>query len=212
MQVIDLPLNQLQEAPWNPNQMDAAMLNKLRESIARYGLVENLVVRPLDGGCYEVLSGNQRLQILRELRHSPVPCVVVALNDAHARLLSQALNRIQGEDNLGLRAEVLREVLNTLPQKEVLSLLPETTEGLKALAMLGRDTMAEYLQNWQQAQGARLKHLTFQFTSAQLAVVEEALSRLVSLARETHTASPNARGTALYLLCLGYLEREERRV
>jgi hypothetical protein len=138
--------------------------------------------------------------------------VVVALNDAHARLLSQALNRIQGEDNLGLRAEVLREVLNTLPQKEVLSLLPETTEGLKALAMLGRDTMAEYLQNWQQAQGARLKHLTFQFTSAQLAVVEEALSRLVSLARETHTASPNARGTALYLLCLGYLEREERRV
>ena len=210
MQVIDLPLNQLQEAPWNPNQMDAAMLNKLRESIARYGLVENLVVRPLDGGCYEVLSGNQRLQILRELRHSPVPCVVVALNDAHARLLSQALNRIQGEDNLGLRAEVLREVLNTLPQKEVLSLLPETTEGLKALAMLGRDTMAEYLQNWQQAQGARLKHLAFQLLPDQLEVVEEALSRLLPLARQAPTDSPNARGTALYLLCLGYLEREGR--
>src|SRR5918992_4861266 len=211
MQVIDLPLNQLQEAPWNPNQMDAAMLNKLRESIARYGLVENLVVRPLDGGCYEVLSGNQRLQILRELRHSPVPCVVVALNDAHARLLSQALNRIQGEDNLGLRAEVLREVLNTLPQKEVLSLLPETIEGLKALAMLGRDTMAEYLQNWQQAQGARLKHLAFQLLPDQLEVVEEALSRLLPLARQAQSHSPNARGTALYLLCLGYLEREERR-
>jgi ParB family transcriptional regulator, chromosome partitioning protein len=48
MQMVDLPIDQLQEAPWNPKQMDEAMLQKLRESLTRYGLVQNLVVRPLD--------------------------------------------------------------------------------------------------------------------------------------------------------------------
>ncbi|HZA22739.1 MAG TPA: ParB N-terminal domain-containing protein [Dehalococcoidia bacterium] len=212
MQMVNLPLDQLQEAPWNPNQMSQAMLQKLRESVTRYGLVQNLVVRPLDKGCYEVLSGNQRLQVLRELKHSPVPCVVVNLDDVHTRLLGQALNRIQGEDDLGLRAELLWEVLQALPQRDVLNLLPETTQSLQAMASLGQEDMASYLQNWQQAQGARLKHLAFQLLPSQLEVVEEALSRLLPLARQAQSHSPNARGTALYLLCLGYLEREERRV
>ncbi|HZA25354.1 MAG TPA: ParB/RepB/Spo0J family partition protein, partial [Dehalococcoidia bacterium] len=110
MKVTELPLEQLKEAPWNSNQMAEAMLSRLRESLTRYGLVQNLVVRPLEGDCYEVLSGNQRLWVLRELQRSPVPCVVVGLNDAHARLLSQALNCIAGEDDLGLRAEMLKEI------------------------------------------------------------------------------------------------------
>ena len=29
MQLIEIPLDQLWEAPWNPNQLDLAMMNKL---------------------------------------------------------------------------------------------------------------------------------------------------------------------------------------
>jgi ParB family chromosome partitioning protein len=206
LKVIDLPLDQLKEAPWNPNQMDEAMLQKLRESLSRYGLVQNLVARPLEEDCYEVLSGNQRLQVLRELKRSPVPCVVVELDDAHARLLSQALNRIAGSDDLGLRAEILKEVLEQVPEAEVLRLLPETTQGLAALASLGQQDLAGYLQNYQQSQAARLKHLTFQSTPAQLEVIEEALARVMSQAGKTPGDNPNPRGNALYLLCQTYLE------
>jgi ParB family chromosome partitioning protein len=144
--------------------MAEAMLQKLRESLTRYGLVQNLVVRPLAVDCYEVLSGNQRLQVLREVHVDPVPCVVVDLDDAQ---LSQALNRIGGEDDLGLRAEMLKEILDRIPQAEVVKLLPETAESLQAFATLGQQDLAGYLQNWQQAQVARLKHLTFQSTPAQ---------------------------------------------
>ena len=210
MQIIEIPLNKLVEAPWNPNQLDPAMLARLTESISRYGLVQNLVVRPLGDGTYEVLSGNQRLQVLRERGHEVVPCVVVELDDAPARLLAQALNRVHGEDDLGLRAELVREVLDKLSQEEVLSLLPETAESLSSLCSLGQEDMAEYLASWQKAQAARLKHLQFQLTSAQTEVVEEVLARLLPGARESRGDSPNARGTALYLLCLGYLEREGR--
>jgi ParB family chromosome partitioning protein len=206
VKVNELPLEQLKEAPWNPNRMDEAMLQKLRESLTRFGLVPNLVVRPLEENSYEVLSGNQRLQVLRELQRSPVPCVVVELADAHARLLGQALNRIAGSDDLGLRAEMLKEILNQIPQAEVLKLLPETAESLNAFASLGQQDLAGYLQNYQQSQQARLKHLTFQSTPAQLEVIEEALARVMPQAGETLGDNPNPRGNALYLLCKSYLE------
>ncbi len=67
MKVIELPIDQLVEAPWNPNQMDQAMLAKLRRSLIGFGLVMYLVVRLLCKDVYEVLSGNQILKVLKEL-------------------------------------------------------------------------------------------------------------------------------------------------
>ncbi|MBI4337453.1 MAG: hypothetical protein HY683_06460 [Chloroflexi bacterium] len=68
--------------------------------------------------------------------------------------------------------------------------------------------LAARLQAWQQAQPARFKYLQFQLTAVQLEVVEAALERLLPTARQERGESPNARGTALYLLARGYLERE----
>ena len=62
MKSVDLCLEHLREAPWNPNHMDATMAAKLRNSIARYGVVENLVVRPLDGNTYEVFQATSGLK------------------------------------------------------------------------------------------------------------------------------------------------------
>ena len=68
--------------------------------------------------------------------------------------------------------------------------------------------MAEHLAAWQKAQVARLKHLQVQLTDSQLEVVEEALNSVLPKAREQQGESPNTRGTAIYLLCKFYLERE----
>ena len=208
MEVVDLPVDSLREAPWNPNRMEGDMLVRLKESISRYGLVENMVVRPNGDGTYELLSGNQRLKVLREMGVKSAPCVIVKLNDAHSRLLAQALNRVQGEDDLGLRAQLVQDVLASMPKDEILKLLPETTESLNALASMGQEELATYLENWQQAQTARFRHLIFQLTQVQKDVVEEALGRLIPLAKQEPGESPNLRGIALYLLCKSYLERE----
>ncbi|MEN8494833.1 ParB N-terminal domain-containing protein, partial [Dehalococcoides sp. THU3] len=48
METTNLPLEILREAVWNPNQLDEKTLEKLKQSIKRYGLVENLVVRSKD--------------------------------------------------------------------------------------------------------------------------------------------------------------------
>ena len=206
MDVVELALEQLSEAPWNPNQMDEAMLARLRESVKRYGLVENLVVRQTTEDKYEVVSGNQRLQLLRERGFILVPCVVVDLDDVQARLLAQARNPSRGDDDLGLRSELLRNVLETVTEDEVAAILPDTTDSLKAIASMDQGTIVDYLQNWQQARAARLKHFQFQLTAAQSEVVEEALSKLIKQAVRARGDSPNTRGTALYLLCKYYLK------
>jgi ParB family chromosome partitioning protein len=206
LKVINLPIGQIHAAAWNPNQMSESMRSRLLRSIERFGLVLPLVVRPTGPDSFETIGGAQRLATLRELDMNPIPCVVVEADDANARLLAQALNRIQGQDDLGLHAELIREVLQSLPQEAVLQLLPETAQSLQVLSTLGRDTMANYLKNWQQAQVARLKHLTFQSTPAQLEIIEEALARVMPQARDANTGNPNPRGNALYLLCKSYLE------
>lgn len=134
------------------------------------------------------------------------PCVVVETDEANARLLAQTLNRIQGVDDLGLKAELLREILRHIPQADVLALLPETSQSLQAFADLGQQDIAGYLQSWQQAQSARLKHLTFQSTPAQLKVIEEALAQVMPCSREVDSDNPNLRGNALFLLCQKYLD------
>ena len=209
MQVVELLSSQIQAPSWNANQMDGAMVMRLEGSIRAFGIVLPLVVRSCGGTRYETIGGAQRLVVLREMGVDSVPCVLVEDDDAEARLLSQALNRIQGQDDLGLRADLLRYVLETLPMVDVLKVLPETKESLQALVDMGKESMAEHLQAWQTAQAARLKHLQFQLLPSQLEVVDEALARVMPEAKASRGDSPNLRGTALYLLCKRLLELAE---
>src|ERR687891_2445468 len=138
MQTIEIPIESIQSPEWNPNQIDETMRPRLKASIERFGLVVPLVVRDVGDGRFETIGGAQRLSVLRDLGVSTVPCVVVEADDIEARLLSQCLNRIAGEDDLGLRAEMLKEVLEQVPEAEVLRLLPETSDSLQAFASLGQ--------------------------------------------------------------------------
>jgi ParB family chromosome partitioning protein len=207
MEIVDLPVSSIIPAPRNPNEMDASMLAHLQCSIHRVDLVMPLVVRVTADSAYETIGGAQRLAVLKHLGVESAPCVIVQANDAEARLLGQALNQIAGTDNLGLRATVLREVLDSTPLDEVLRLLPEKGASLQRLTSIGPESITRALQQWEQVQKARLRHLVFRLMDQQLAIVEQALQHLLPL---THGLfeEPNKKGQALYLLCLGYLERE----
>src|SRR5918996_452637 len=197
MQIVDIPIESIRSPGWNANQMDRAMKCRLEEAIRRFGLVVPLVVREKGDSSFETIGGAQRLSVLWELGADAVPCVVVEADDVEARLLSQCLNRIAGSDDLGLKAELLRKVLAELPQQEVLRVLPESAESLQALASLGQQDLAGYLQNYRQAQ-ARLRRLTFESTPAQLEVIEEALARVMPQVGHSYNDNPTPRGNALY--------------
>lgn len=113
------------------------MLAKIRRSIEQFGLVEHLVARPhpTEHGCYEVISGNHRLQLLAEMGFDTAPVVVIEVDDARARLLAQTLNRTRGSDDPIAYAELLNDVLTQMGAEEgtkaALALLPETESSLE---------------------------------------------------------------------------------
>lgn len=201
MKIQEIPIELLHEAPWNSNEMDAFTASRLKASLNRYGQVQNLVVRPREYGGFEVLAGNQRLPLLREQGADRAMCVVVEIDEANAKLLAQVLNRVHGDDNPGLRAQVFREMLEELSQETVLTLLPETVSSLQQLVSLGHDDIAEGLREWNLTQGSRLKHFTAQLTNSQMEVVSDVIGRFIGPVKEGEEHNPNPRGMALFRLC-----------
>ena len=211
MNIIQIPIGKLTPAFWNPNEMDGVMEGRLRNSLSRFGQVENLVCRPTGDGMYEVVSGNHRLKILTDIGISSVPCVVLNLNDAEVRLLAQALNRVQGEDDIGIKAELVREILEGMSREEALSILPETASSLSELETLGQEDLAEHLRQWERARSVRLHNVILTFSEQQLELFEAAVS-LVSSKATKSPSNPNRRSNAVVEICREYIENKGKEV
>ncbi|WP_317368002.1 ParB N-terminal domain-containing protein [uncultured Tyzzerella sp.] len=67
-------------------------IETLAEDISIYGLNHNLVVRPIENGFYEIISGERRYTALKSLvdkgdnKYSKVPCKIVNLNDVDSEI------------------------------------------------------------------------------------------------------------------------------
>lgn len=212
MEITNIPLNELVPAVWNPNEASEDVLRHLANSIEAFGFVVPLVVRPL-GGKYELLSGNQRLVVLAERGTDPVPCVVVGVDDAHARLLAQALNAIHGQDDLGRRALLVRHLLDAMSAEEVARILPDSPGMLQDLAKAADPsrgpTLLDAIHQFEASRRARLQRRSFVLAEADWTPIEEAVAR--ALPRVGEGDEPNRRGLALRLVCLEWLASQEPR-
>lgn len=149
LNVRSVPLERLHTAPWNANVVPAATLAKVRRSIDDFGIVENLVARPLPNPCpqcggtdhLEVISGNHRLELYGELGMRRAPVHVVELDDAHARLLAQTLNRTRGADDPDKYRMLIEDMLTEITKADITALLPETEHTLDKL--LGEQMRAD---------------------------------------------------------------------
>ena len=204
MKVTDLLLDQLREAPWNPNEADEATMRRLASSIGRFGTVLPMVVRPM-GDAYEVIGGNQRLRLYRGRGVTVVPCVIVELDELQAKLLAQGLNAIHGADDLNRKADLVRSLLASLPESEVAAILPDSLESLRSLAHLGEaaGSLASGLAGWSGREEPRLERISFPFTPAQRGIVEEAIAQAMPRVRAVE--EPNRRGLAVVEICRDWL-------
>jgi len=113
----EIPHAKLHPNPWNPNRMDERTLQAERESIATFGFVDPVTVRPHPDkkGHFQIIDGEHRWKVLGEAKPKPaVPCVVLDLSDTTARKLTIVLNETRGQADTALLSSLLGELKDDL--------------------------------------------------------------------------------------------------
>ena len=174
-----VPLDDLVAHPLNSNMMSPELQEKLRVHIQRTGRYPYIIVRPHEGGKFQVLDGHHRVAILRDLGHTEARCDVWRVDDFEAKLLLATLNRLQGQDQPLRRAELIHELLGEMSVDDLAGLLPETDkqlEELHALLEFPADEIAQFLQDEaEKAEKVLPRVMTFVVTPEQEKVIEEAV-------------------------------------
>jgi ParB family chromosome partitioning protein len=93
-----LPLDQLQRGRYQPRtKMDDASLQELAASIRRQGLMQPILVRPIEGGRHEIIAGERRWRAAKIAGLAEVPVLVREVPDS-AALAMALVENIQRED------------------------------------------------------------------------------------------------------------------
>jgi len=122
--------------PWNPNRLAPDKLHKLAAEIRRRGFMAPILVRPR-GSRFEIVDGEHRFRIARELGLPRIPCVALPLGDTEARVKTLQMNGFRGENDPDRLADLVAELSRELETEALGRLLPWSAfelEELKALA------------------------------------------------------------------------------
>lgn len=96
--------------PFNPNRVEASMLDRLRTSLDRLGTFKPIVVRELQDGSYQILGGYHRALIAQE-RDEQVPVVNLGtVPDQTAKEIALADNHSWGQNDPELFVELMRSM------------------------------------------------------------------------------------------------------
>jgi ParB family chromosome partitioning protein len=93
-----LPISQLQAGKYQPRtRMDEGALNELAASIKTQGIMQPVLVRPVDGGRYEIIAGERRFRAAQLAGLDEIPVLVREVDDQAAAAMA-LIENIQRED------------------------------------------------------------------------------------------------------------------
>lgn len=120
--VTQLPVEQLQRGRYQPRvEFDPAKLAELADSIRAQGVVQPIIVRPVDAEHYEILAGERRWRAAQLAGLNAVPVIVRELSDGAALTLTLIEN-------------IQREHLNPLEEAQALQQLQTHLEATNGAA------------------------------------------------------------------------------
>jgi ParB family chromosome partitioning protein len=122
----ELAVSAIEPNPYQPRRdFDEDQLKELADSIQASGLLQPVVVRPRDGGRYELIAGERRWRAVQRLGWAKVPAVVKEVDD-RALLTLALIENLQRDDLSPIDAALGYQRLMqefTIPQQEVARLV-----------------------------------------------------------------------------------------
>lgn len=106
MEIKELSLKELKPAAYNPRKKlkkGDKEYEKIKQSLLKFGYVDPIIVND----DLTVIGGHQRLTVLKDLDYETAKCVIVKLSKEDEKALNIALNKITGQWDEALLAELL---------------------------------------------------------------------------------------------------------
>ena len=109
MKIKELPLKELKPAAYNPRKKlkkGDKEYEKIKQSLLKFGYVDPIIVNE----DLTVIGGHQRLTVLKDLDYETAKCVIVKLSKEDEKVLNIALNKITGQWDDALLADLLLDL------------------------------------------------------------------------------------------------------
>ena len=109
MEIKELPLKELKPAAYNPRKKlkkGDKEYEKIKQSLLKFEYVDPILVNE----DLTVIGGHQRLTVLKDLDYETAKCVIVKLSKEDEKALNIALNKITGQWDEALLADLLLDL------------------------------------------------------------------------------------------------------
>ena len=135
------PIQLLVKADWNYKEENNFMSDKLKENLKRNGQIENIQVRLLQTGFYEVINGNHRLDEMVDLGRKTVIAYdhgVITKQEAIRKTIES--NETKFIANPRILAELMNEIATEFGDADIAFTMPYTEDEIRNLkSMLDLD-------------------------------------------------------------------------
>jgi hypothetical protein len=120
-----IPIEKLVKADWNYKTNNDTLSEKLTNNIKRNGQIENVIIRELDTGFFEVVNGNHRMDVLNRLGFKDVYCYNLgSISESQAKRIAVETNETRFESDDLLLSKMLDELKNDFSIDDLLMTIP----------------------------------------------------------------------------------------
>lgn len=120
-----IPIEKLVKADWNYKTNNDTLSEKLTNNIKRNGQIENIIVRQLDTGFFEVVNGNHRLDVLKSIEYENVHCYNLgSISESQAKRIAIETNETKFESDDLLLSKILDELKDDFNIDDLLMTIP----------------------------------------------------------------------------------------
>lgn len=125
----EIEVKKLVKAGWNYKDEDTEeaqqLMDKLEANFKRNGQIENILVRELDTGFYEVVNGNHRYDVAVRLKIKKLMCFNLGdISEAQAKRIALETNETKFKADQIKLAKTVTELLGEFDDGELLTTLP----------------------------------------------------------------------------------------
>lgn len=193
---------------YNPNIVPEDTLAKLRQEIAQNGLTVPITVRSSGNG-YEVVDGEHRWRICRDLGFKEIPCIIQEFDDNEAKIKTLQLNYMHGYAVPVKLAALIHDLSKEIKLEDLSRRLPyEELQMMDVLELLKLpEDFGKSIEEQAMKEEAELPAIiSFVVYKKQLGIIEEALKIAIeSLPRE----AKNLKALALGKICAQFIAGQE---